>query len=105
MVDFYHAGILTVMAFYFFRTRKWYGYLAQLICLYYINTEILGGLVYEFSAFGMVFTVPQQGFALLALLPVWLYRGRQGRHSKVLQYFYYAFYPLHLLILGLLRIL
>ena len=105
MVDFYHAGILTVMAFYFFRTRKWYGYLAQLICLYYINTEILGGLVYEFSAFGMVFTVPQQGFALLALLPIWLYRGRQGRHSKVLQYFYYAFYPLHLLILGLLRIL
>ena len=105
MVDFYHAGILTVMAFYFFRTRKWYGYLAQLICLYHINTEILGGLVYELSAFGMVFTVPQQGFALLALLPIWLYRGRQGRHSKVLQYFYYAFYPLHLLILGLLRIL
>ena len=39
---------------------------------------------------------------VLALLFIWLYRGRQGPHSKAVQYACYAFYPVHLLILGLL---
>ncbi|MBQ9832012.1 MAG: hypothetical protein IJO35_06225, partial [Methanocorpusculum sp.] len=101
MVDFYHAGILTVLAFYFFHGKKWWCYAGQLLCLWYINFEILGGLVYEFA----LFTFPQQGFALFALLFIWLYRGKQGYHSKAFQYFCYAFYPLHMLLLYLLRIL
>ena len=40
----------------------------------------------------------------MALIPIWLYRGRQGYHSKTLQYFCYVFYPLHLLVLGVLKI-
>lgn len=40
MVDFYHAGILTVLVFYFFRQKKWWSRMGQLICLWYINTEI-----------------------------------------------------------------
>mgnify|MGYP000794559919 CR=1 FL=1 len=43
----------------------------------------------------------QQGFALLALVPIWLYRGRQGCHSKPFQYACYAFYPVHMLLLVL----
>ncbi len=105
MVDFHHAGILTVLAFYFFRGNKWWQCLGQLLCLYYINVELLGGLVYEFSLFDRALSIHQQGFALLALIPIWLYRGRQGYHSKGLQLFYYAFYPLHLLILAALKFL
>ena len=41
----------------------------------------------------------QQGLALLALLPIWLYRGRQGYHARWFQHFGYAFYPLHMLVL------
>ena len=40
-------------------------------------------------------------FALLALVPIWLYRGRQGCHSKPFQYACYAFYPVHMLLLVL----
>jgi len=104
MVDFYHTGVLTVLTFYFFRERKWYGYVCQFFCLYYINIELLGGLVYELSIFGADVFVHQQGFALLALIPLWLYKGKQGYHSKWLQYSCYAFYPLHLLVLGILKI-
>lgn len=25
---------------------------------------------------------PEQGLALLALIPIWLYNGRQGAHSR-----------------------
>ena len=105
MVDFYHAGILTVLVFYFFRQRKWWGYIGQLLCLWYINVEMLGGLSYEWQVLGETVWVSQQSFALLALIPIWLYRGRQGPHSKVLQYTYYAFYPVHLLVLGLVKFL
>ena len=105
MVDFYHAGILTVLVFYFFRQRKWWSYIGQMVCLWYINTELLGGFGYELSLFGKTWFVARQSFALLALIPIWLYRGRQGFHSRLLQYTYYGFYPLHLLILGVLKIL
>ena len=105
MLDYYHAGVLTVLVFYFFRQRKWWSFLGQLICLWYINVQMLGGLGYELQLWGHNFFLPQQGFALLALLPIWLYRGKQGFHNKFLQYTYYAFYPVHLLILGILKIL
>lgn len=105
MVDFYHAGVLTVLVFYFFRQRKWWSYIGQFLCLWYINIELLGGFGYEIPLFGEVYFIQRQGFALLALIPIWMYRGRQGYHNKILQYTYYAFYPLHLLVLGMIKIL
>lgn len=105
MVDYYHAGILTVLVFYFFRGKRWWQYVAQFLCLWYINVEMLGGFGYEVQLLGKTCFLTRQGFALLALIPVWLYRGKQGYHSKWLQYAYYGFYPVHLLILGLLKLL
>lgn len=105
MVDYYHAGVLTVLGFYFFHERKWWGYLGQFACMYYINVEMLGGLMYEITLFGSTVFVARQALALLALIPIWLYRGKQGYHSKAWQYFCYLFYPVHMLILGVLKIL
>lgn len=105
MVDFYHAGILTVLVFYFFRQRKWWSFVGQLVCLWYINTEMLGGFAYEIQLGGETHFFLRQSLALFALIPIWLYRGRQGHHSKVFQYVCYGFYPAHLLILGLLKFL
>lgn len=103
-VDFYHAGILMVLVFYFFKNKKWWCYLGQLVCLWYINFEMLGGLSYEVNIFGQTHFVARQGIALLALIPIWLYKGKQGYHSKMLQYIYYTFYPLHLLIWGIIKL-
>ena len=105
MVDYYHAGILMVLIFYFFRGRKWWCFLGQLLCLWYVNLEILGGFGYELVIFGRNVFLTRQGLALLALLPIWLYRGKQGYHSKPFQYLNYAFYPAHLLILALIKLL
>ena len=103
MVDFYHAGVLTVLVFYFFRQKKWWSYIGQFICLWYINIEMLGGFAYEIHIGGQLHYFARQGFALLALIPIWLYRGKKGYHGKGFQYFCYAFYPLHLLICGILK--
>ena len=104
-VDYYHAGILMVLTFYAFRGQKWWCYLGQVLCMGYINFEILGGFSYMVNIFDQTYFIERQGLALLALVPIWLYKGKQGYHSKALQYGYYIFYPLHLLILGLLKFL
>ncbi len=104
-VDYYNAGILMVLTFYLFRGKKWWHYLGQLLCLWYINCEMLAGFGYEVNLFGTTRFIARQGIALLALIPIWLYRGKQGYHSKTLQYIYYGFYPVHLLLLGIIKLL
>ena len=99
MVDYSGVGVLTVFVFYFLHGRKWWCFLGQLAALYWLNVELLGGLMYPVQLFGMEFELCQQGLALLALIPIWLYRGRQGYHSKPFQYLCYAFYPVHMLLL------
>lgn len=103
MVDYYGVGILTVLVFYFFRNRTWKSFIGQIICLYILNVRLLGGYCYSVFLFGHEFEVIQQGLALLALIPIWLYRGKQGYHHKAFRIFCYAFYPLHMLVLFFIR--
>jgi len=92
-----------VLLFWFARSLGKWRYPAELLGMWYLNFEILGGLVYEITFLGQRIVFPQQGFALLALIPIWLYRGQQGYSGKAFRFFAYAFYPLHLLLLGILR--
>ncbi len=101
MVDYYGYGILMVILFYMTRTAP-AGKLIQLLAMYYINFEMMGGLVYPFELLGREFSFPQQGFALLALIPIWLYNGKQGPYNKTIRRACYAFYPAHILILALI---
>mgnify|MGYP000167557925 CR=1 FL=1 len=96
MVDYYGSGVVTVLLFYFCRGWKW-GWLPELAGLLYLNGVLLAGE--ELTAFGVTF--PEQGLAVLALVPILCYRGRQGPHSRAIQYACYAFYPVHMLILFL----
>jgi len=104
MADYYHVGVLTVLVFYFFRQRKWWSYLGQLICLWYLHFEMLGGFGYVLELFGREFFLPRQGLAILALIPIWLYRGRQGYYNKVMKQIYYWFYPAHLAVLWIISL-
>lgn len=103
MVDYYGAGVLTVFVFYFFRGRTWWCFLGQAAALYWINVEVLGGQYYPITVLGHEWELCEQGLALLSLIFIWLYRGKQGWHTKSFQWFCYAFYPAHMLVLGLLQ--
>ena len=105
MVDYYGAGVLTVFVFYFFRERRWWCLLGQRAALYWLNVAVLSGQMYPVTLFGREIELCEQGLALLALVPIWLYRRRQGHHSKVFQYACYAFYPAHMLVLALLAMI
>ena len=104
-VDYYNYGIYMVLVFYFLRGKKWWNYVLQFIVMYYINIEMMGGLVYEFEMFGRMVVLHQQGLALLSLIPIWLYNGEQGPYNKVIKNIYYWFYPVHALILALIMMM
>jgi len=67
--------------------------------------KVLSGFYYEVEVFGHTMNIVRQGFALLALIPIWLYRGKQGPYNKVIKNVYYWFYPAHLLVLAVVRLL
>ena len=103
-VDYNYAGIMMTMAFYFFRGNKWWQFAGQVLAMKYINFY-MGGMVYEFMLFGREVSFPQQGFAIFALVPIWLYNGQRGTQNKVMKWFNYAFYPVHMLILWLMMLI
>ena len=92
--DYGILGIATVLMFHVFRDYQW----CQLLMLIAINwfgyegQELVVGTM----------KVSVQAFAILAYLPIALYNGEKGKGGRLLQYGSYVFYPLHMLILGLL---
>ena len=98
-VDYFGEGVLTVLVFYLLRGGRWYHRLGQAACLYWINVEMLKGQMLLIPLLGRTVEFPMQSFALLALIPIWLYRGRQGPHGKAVKLVSYGFYPVHMLVL------
>ena len=102
-VDYHGEGVLMVLLFWLCRQLPM-GWIGELVGMAIINCWMIGGMTIPFTVLGHTFQFPQQGFALLALLPIWLYNGKQGPHNRAIQLMGYAFYPVHILILSLLAI-
>lgn len=99
--DYGFWGFLTVVMFYLFRNFP-FAWLLQLIAMLLINLILFEGQTVLVELFGKTFEIATQGYAVFALIPIWLYGGKKGRSGKVAQYGFYAFYPIHMLILYLI---
>ena len=100
-VDYGLTGILTIILFYVFRNCKfaWLGQLISLILLYIVffkgQSVVLDILNFEYY-------LPLQSIGILSLILIWLYNGKKGKDSKKLQYMFYWFYPVHMLVIYLI---
>ena len=101
-VDYGFLGMLTVVMFYLLRDFP-FAWLAQLVAMVLINIVFFEGQVFPVEILGKTFEIPSQGFAVFSLIPIWLYGGKKGKSSKIMQYGFYAFYPVHMLILYLIK--
>ena len=90
--DYGGWGMLLVAMFYGVR-RAPYGLAvkmpAQAVGLVFFSVALMGGVSIEL-------------WSLLSLVPIWLYNGQRGFFNKAVQYGFYAFYPVHILILSLI---
>lgn len=102
MVDYGGMGVLTVAVFSVFRGFP-LARLGQTVCLVLLNMVFFKGEYLSTELFGHALELQTQGFALLALIPIWLYGGEKGRGGRALQYGSYVFYPLHMLVLYLIK--
>lgn len=82
------------------------GWGVLLVALFYMTREIRGKWAVQLAGLGLFcwFCTPWriELLAVLALIPICLYNGERGFSSRAVQYGFYAFYPAHILILGML---
>ena len=102
--DYLEYGIMMVLVFYFFRSKKWWNFIAQVILLAWINIFLIPRYDFSFNLFGNKIYAPVQSFAIFSLVFIWLYNGKQGIHNKITKYMFYSFYPLHLLLIVIIYI-
>ncbi len=101
-VDYGFLGMLTVVMFYLFRDFP-FAWAAQLLGMVAINIIFFEGQVIPFEFWGKHIEIPTQAFAVFSLIPIWLYGGKKGVSNKFLQYGFYAFYPVHMAILYMIK--
>ena len=94
LVDFGAYGVAMVLLFGLFRNRPGEK-LLQFLGMVLINVILMEGRM--MIVFGR--EIPQQSFAVLALILIWLYNGEKGNRSKALQLGFYLFYPVHMIVL------
>ena len=93
--DYGGWGMLLVAMFYCVH-RAPYGWAvkmaAEAFWLAFFSIAVMGGVL------------SIELWSLWALVPIWLYNGQRGFSNKAVQYGFYAFYPVHILILSLISI-
>ncbi len=98
--DYGWVGVLMVSAFYLLRRNK--GMLAAAVCILSCSSLLEDWFLNTVSGTWSLL----QLFRIAALLPIFLYSGKKGLSGrspflqKAVQYGFYIFYPLHLLLIS-----
>ena len=102
--DYGWKDVATVMAFYLCSSEsrviaEKYKKPVLIFLMFLLHVWLVNGQIFEFTVSGHQVSFPLQGFALLALIPVFLYNGQRGRYGKMMQKITYLFYPVHMMLL------
>ena len=73
----------------------------QTVALFLVNWQLLPSAAV--LVFGVVVII--QLFAVLAMVPIALYSGKKLTHSRAVQWGFYLFYPVHLLVLWMILLI
>ncbi len=77
---------------------------AAIVIMYVLHGQDSKKRALSFAAGVLILTIgfgSLEAWAFLMLIPVYLYNGKRGSSSKIIRYGFNYFYPIHLLILGI----
>lgn len=94
IVDYGLIGVLLILNFYFIKSKLKYLTGALLIALFAIRIVLFDGVLFE-NFIGL--------FALISIALLLFYNGKKG--SLNLKYFFYVFYPAHLMVLWIISLI
>lgn len=94
--DYGGAGVLLIVCFYLFRNNKWKSAIAFFVINFFFITRYSNfEYLWKYHLFWNFYI---QDVAFLSILPIGLYNGTRGYNMK---WFFYLFYPVHLLLIFL----
>lgn len=94
--DYRGYGVLLIVLFCQARGNLWLQTVALAMIAWMMNSLKISMLGY---------TIPIEMFALLAMIPIGLYSGEKMTNSRVLQWCFYLFYPVHLTLLHVIHMI
>lgn len=97
MTDYGTDGIWLILIFWLTRKGGLVNGIIQVVFMIVMWQFLIGGRTLMIGSFEF----HTQCFAVFSLPLIWLYNGKHGKRNKIWQYAAYAFYPVHLLILGI----
>ncbi len=103
--DWNYLGILMVLIFYYLKKKPVWMWLAYIgVCLlYYFGLFPIHGLwPLEIIPVVKVTNLWRLGALLVIPVMIFLYNGKSGKKSNFNKWFFYIFYPTHLILLGVI---
>lgn len=104
-LDYLWYGIFVPLLFYIVKGKDNKTYLNSAVILFILSLIAYGLYGYKLTLGNIVISIPIQAFCVISYIFICKYNGEQGYYNKWVKLFYYTFYPLHILVLVLLRIL
>ena len=101
--DYGAFGVLMIVCFYIFKANKLYMVSAQIFLLFILYMKKMS--YYTFSLFNLQYILFQLFFSVISLTLILAYNGKKGKSSNMIKLMFYFFYPVHLIILDLLKFL
>ncbi len=101
--DYGAFGILMIVCFYVFKRNKLNMVLSQMFLMFILYMKKMS--YYTFSLFNLQYILFQLLFSVISLAIILTYNGKKGKSSGKIKLMFYFFYPVHLIILDLLKFL
>lgn len=102
-LDYGAFGVLMIVCFYVFKRNKLNMVLSQMFLMFILYMKKMS--YYTFSLFNLQYILFQLLFSVISLAIILTYNGKKGKSSGKIKLMFYFFYPVHLIILDLLKFL
>ena len=99
-ISYFGMAIVGIM---YISSNVTYSRLLQLICFGLIVLYVAADNYFNIIVDGFYYSFPDKSFAMLGAVVTWFYNGKRGPNNLAVRIFYYAYFPIMLLVIWLIK--